>query len=153
MDGAVIGMVLIPTPDLGKDISVENILKILNSGEQLFDFNYKPKDLDWLLVINRELKIISRPSVFFKLIYENGKWREGGLSKSHSNLLAAGKIKHVEEAELEILKENLLDKELRFKEDPTKNNKTDNEQTNQVELESEPAQPSLFNKIKNWFGF
>lgn len=66
----IMGLIMMPVQDLGNGISVNNILKFLNSMSNPFDFDYMPKEKDCLEIRNKRTD-------YFMFIYENNKWKKG----------------------------------------------------------------------------
>lgn len=67
------GKILGPSKDLGAGIESEKLLQFLNQGN-CFDFTYTAAEKDSLeICINHE----EEGYKYFKLLYTEGKWREG----------------------------------------------------------------------------
>jgi len=72
-DDGPVGSIVGPSEDLGKGLTVPNVLRILNSGDG-FDFAYTPVEKD-ALMISRAVKGAYRGYMSF--IYIEGQWLEG----------------------------------------------------------------------------
>ena len=69
----ILGKLVIPSEDLGNNITTDIILNILNNY-QPFDFNYSPDESDTLNIF---LSTIDVRHKYFSLIFKNGKWQVG----------------------------------------------------------------------------
>ncbi|CAL2092882.1 hypothetical protein [Tenacibaculum sp. 190524A05c] len=88
----LLGKIVIPKNDLGNNITVENILSLLNSKVNSFDFDYTPNEKDCLdISIPDPIERIR----YFKVKYINEKWVKGGNHpfRSINETIAEGKIK------------------------------------------------------------
>lgn len=106
------GQIMPPCNDLGNEITLENILSALNSNNGVFDFNYRPRELDCLsLRINSTLQ-----NSYFSLIFRDGLWVEGRHNPFFTVVtqLTDGKIKKISEKEFLKLKTHLNKKEYLF---------------------------------------
>ncbi len=68
------GKILMPSKDLGKGLTLDRILEILNSDLSYFDFDYHPKELDCFRIKNN-LKYPFHQ--YFSVIYKNNLWQQG----------------------------------------------------------------------------
>uniref|UniRef100_UPI004049FEBA hypothetical protein n=2 Tax=Flavobacterium sp. TaxID=239 RepID=UPI004049FEBA len=86
----LIGKILMPIEDFGNGISSEKIVEKINK-ENIFDFEYIPQEWDCLHIsINTGNRLEYK---YFSLLYEKGKWREGGKAFSRWKNIAKGEIK------------------------------------------------------------
>ncbi|CAM1370778.1 hypothetical protein [Tenacibaculum xiamenense] len=87
----LIGKVLKPSKDLGNGLNLKRVLTMLNSNESYFDFDYQPQESDCLSFSNG----LEHPQYeYFRVIYKNKKWQEGGhpIFSSVIKTIAQGKI-------------------------------------------------------------
>ena len=86
------GKIVIPKKDLGHGITVEVILHQLNTSDTTFDFEYHPSERDCL---NISIPHPTERIRYFRVIYKNGKWEEGGnnIFNSKTEVISTGKIR------------------------------------------------------------
>jgi len=70
----IVGKLVIPSADLGNNITTDLVLNILN-GDHPFDFEYSSAENDTL---NISISTIAVRHKYFSLIFKNGKWQVGG---------------------------------------------------------------------------
>lgn len=88
----LMGKILPPIRDLDNGITVEAILEQLNTSTTSFDFEYIPSERDCL---NISIPHPTERLRYFRIIYLNGNWEEGGnnIFTSKTEMIAEGKIR------------------------------------------------------------
>jgi hypothetical protein len=111
----IMGSFAFPKEDLGGEINISNILLVLNSPQNLFDFKYQPKERDCITITYEDSKMESSYN-YFRLRFDNGAWIEGGydIFTIVSKELAQGKIKKLSNEEFELMTGRISDKEFMF---------------------------------------
>lgn len=71
-DIGIMGSIVAPSRDLGKGLTLQNVLDVLNSGKG-FDFEYSPSEQDCLR-ISRSAK---NEYAYMSFLYQDGQWIEG----------------------------------------------------------------------------
>jgi len=95
-----IGIVQVPGEKLNETITSDYVLGLLNSNENLFDFEYLPKEKDVLRISQYYeygyVKGYERPVIdgLISFIYTNNKWtKEKYLIRANFSEIASGQIK------------------------------------------------------------
>ena len=71
-DIGIMGSIVGPSADLGKGLTRQNVLDVLNNGNG-FDFEYSPAEQDCLRIDYST----AREYAYMSFLYENGQWIEG----------------------------------------------------------------------------
>ena len=88
-DTGIMGSIVAPSRDLGKGLTREKVLDVLNSGKG-FDFEYSPSEQDSLR-ISRSAK---NEYAYMSFLYQDGQWIEGmhPTFTTKSETISSGKI-------------------------------------------------------------
>ncbi|PTX58396.1 hypothetical protein C8N46_11441 [Kordia periserrulae] len=79
----VMGMMVYPKTQINNELTIDSILEALNSNSNPFDFNYKPKEKDFIKIEEKykfiEIDDHKRPAImeYISFKFENGKWEFG----------------------------------------------------------------------------
>ena len=89
---SLIGKMVIPKKDLGNGVTIEKVINQLNGTIKTFDFDYTPQERDCLDI---SMPHATERIRFFRVIFIDGKWIEGGnnIFRSITKKIAEGKIK------------------------------------------------------------